>query len=149
MNLYIRFSCLSSIHWSYCTTKTDTYFLFYFFFLTEFFFKLQASFAGEGAECGDAGVVGCDEEDLSVPHVLPTGVTSQYNPLRRHSRSTAPRHSTSHPAADLYTPGNYTMYLTPFNPLVPSAHKSARIAKNSLLKSEGIIKKMSVATMSR
>ena len=38
-----------------------------------------------------------------------------------------------------------------FNPLVPSAHKSVRISKISILKLEGIIKKfpMSVATMSR
>ena len=38
------------------------------------------------------------------------------------------------------------------NRLVPSAHKSARIAKISILKLEGIVKKknpMSVATMSR
>ena len=36
------------------------------------------------------------------------------------------------------------------NPLVPSAHKSARFAKISILKLEGIVKKnhMSVATMS-
>ena len=38
-----------------------------------------------------------------------------------------------------------------FNPLLPIAHKSARIDKISILKLEGIIKKfpMSVATMSR
>ena len=38
-----------------------------------------------------------------------------------------------------------------FNPLVPSAYKSARITQISILKLEGIIKKipMSVATMSR
>ena len=39
-----------------------------------------------------------------------------------------------------------------FNPLLPSAHKAARIAKISILKLEGTIKKwnsMSVATMSR
>ena len=30
-----------------------------------------------------------------------------------------------------------------FNPLVPSAHKSVRIAKISILKLEGIIKKIS------
>ena len=38
-----------------------------------------------------------------------------------------------------------------FNPLVSSAHKSARITQISILKLEGIIKKfpMSVATMSR
>ena len=37
------------------------------------------------------------------------------------------------------------------NPLVPSTHKSVRIAKISILKLEGIIKKfpMSVETMSR
>ena len=37
------------------------------------------------------------------------------------------------------------------NPLVPIAHKSARIGKISILKLEGIIKKfpMSVATMNR
>ena len=41
--------------------------------------------------------------------------------------------------------------LTPLNPLVPSVHKSVRIAKITILKLEGIIKKfpMSVATMSR
>ena len=38
----------------------------------------------------------------------------------------------------------------PINPLVPSAHKSARIAKISILKLEGILKKkipMSVVTI--
>ena len=33
--------------------------------------------------------------------------------------------------------------MSEFNPLVPSACKSARISKNSILKLKGIIKKMS------
>ena len=48
--------------------------------------------------------------------------------------------------------GSHTHTLvTLVNPLVPSAHKTARVAKFSILKLEGIIKKFptSVATMSR
>ena len=39
--------------------------------------------------------------------------------------------------------GIFLMILFYFNPLVPSAHKSVRIAKILILKLEGIIKKIS------
>ena len=46
---------------------------------------------------------------------------------------------------------NWLLHVLIFNPLLPIAHKSARIDKISILKFKGIIKKfhMSVATMSR
>ena len=37
----------------------------------------------------------------------------------------------------------YCFYVQPINPLLPIAHKSARIDKISILKLEGIIKKIS------